>query len=212
MEWLKPLWRPVKYVALALVVVIVLGNLYSWVYGPPFPTAWYTATKADTAEAYERYLAKYPDDHRVPDARKRILHLKYAFGPKYFIIYEGKDFSGEIGLFDFSITTSRESARTLVYAKALEEELKSGGTRMIVVARLVDAKDPRRERTVTASASPPTSRTVSAVTGRVKGIRGGGWNIDGKYQGTDGYGNGLLLQGILEYAPTIDTPPKAGPK
>jgi hypothetical protein len=89
---------------------------------------------------------------------------------------------------------------------------KSGQTKRTVVARLVDAKDPGRERTVTAWASPPTTIRVSVATGRVRGSSGGHWSLDGKQPPGDMSGHGLLLQAILEHAATLDAPPKVGPE
>jgi hypothetical protein len=152
-------------------------------------------------------VEKNPYNPRRSEAEKRIWQLRDGFPPKYFVTYQDKDFSGEIGSLVKSITKSRDEAATLVYVTThqytvgkYENGMSAIQTRVTV--RLVDKHNLARERTITAESDPPEVLTVTRSRGDVIGEDGGHWSMNGKeHRGTrDQYE--LLLQSVLEYAET----------
>lgn len=158
------------------------------------------ARKIHTVEAYEQFIAENPADSRVAEAKRVIGRLKFAFQPKFFLIFEQKDMSGEINLLNYSITNDSEQAATLVYVNA-EEYDGSPGCRITV--RLVDKKT-KRERTILATSTDPEWQRVAVGSGQVTSIGGGSHTIDGHGQ-PEAIGQGLLLQEVLEYAQKLES-------
>src|ERR1051325_9230930 len=134
-----------------LMVALLAGAiLWTLLVGPLFPGEYYKVRQVDTVEAYEAFLAKYPDHE---SAKERLRMLRSGFLPKFFIVFEDKDFSGELSLLSSKRTSSKDQARTIVYVKTSEEnvgsvERNTARTNLIVTARFVDRKNPSRERTI----------------------------------------------------------------
>ena len=161
--------------------------------------AWIAAKQKDTAEAYGAFIKANPDNSHVKEAQQRIGQFKYAFRPKFFLIYEGKDLSREVGFFNFSITDKQDDAETLAFINAPEPGTSGGCS---VTVRLVEKKT-KRERTIRATSTGPEWVRVAVGSGRVTSSGGGSHTIDGIYHEGSRNGQGLLMQDILDYAQTV---------
>jgi hypothetical protein len=192
----KPIKRYATWLGIGLASFVLIWALAVIERNSPFGLA----SKANTIEAFDKFLKENPNDRRVPEARKRILNLKFGFQREFFLIYEGRDLSRGINLFNVSITNRKDDAATLAYVNAHE----TGDSNCRVTVRLVDKKT-NRERTIVATSTGPEWVRVAVGSERITSSGGGSHTIDGHHHEGAENGDAILLEKILSYAETLES-------